>query len=158
MGESPSYKQRLEKRSVQCLSSLYWGPDTSPAPALRTGQREDCRVFSLFFLFLPQQFQASFLLRVQCNCEMSIGQFIPSHPAAPSPDAVDVPPASLHPAPARRSQAPAPSAEPHSSSTSHAPTETVDDTLGGVTKPTVGSGLFAQTRLWPLTASRVHRS
>lgn len=120
MGESPSYKQRLEKRSVQCISSPYWGPDTSPAPALRMGQREDCRVFSPFFLFLPQQFQASFLLPVQCNCEMSIKQFIPSHPAALSPNAVDIPPASLHPAPAQRSQAPAPSAEPRSSSTSHA--------------------------------------
>lgn len=64
-------------------------------------------------------------------------------------------PASLCPAPCRRSQAP-PSAEPPSSSTSHTWAEAADDTFGGV-KPTVGSRLFAQTHLRPLTASGAHR-
>lgn len=71
------------------------------------GQREGCRVSPWsdtprpipllevwtppLPLFLPQQYQASFPLPTQCNCEMSIRRFIPSHPASLIPDPTDTP-------------------------------------------------------------------
>lgn len=137
MGETPSCKQWLEKRTVQCTSTLYWGPDTSPAPALHPGQCGRCQVspwsdphipllevctpFSLFSPpaspgFIPSSHAMQLRAEQRTAHPFSSGSPNPrphGHPWEHTPS-----PASLCPAPCRRSQAP-PSAEPPSSSTSH---------------------------------------
>jgi len=167
VGETRSCKQWLEKRTARCTSGLYWGPHALPAPVLCRG----CGVS-------PQSEPPTPLLQVRT----SIPSFSPpptpgftssshtmqlgnEHPTVqtfsssiPNPRPQGHP--SEHPSPPVSQCHPFGPRLPASAELvlQHIPSsETAGDIPGGVIRPTVGSRLFAQTRLCPLTVPGVHR-